>query len=568
MKTRALLILSASLFLSQPLHAAPEPAQSGLVKSKTATQKVLEKVGLAKSGPEFRQRVRELRANSSVLEQQSADVHASEVIAWGKTNGNYYAMSDLHMGLGRTVSEVDKTTGKPTGKHDYDITAADDRQEDFTRPKAFAAKIKEIAGKPGRNTLVLQGDIFDILEHANPDAGLETTTRKGKDGKDKVVVGVKDVLTQIINGHQLEFKTLANAVVTDGLRVLYSRGNHDVRLLEPGVREHMIAQIVKIADLSAEDAKVFQSRVAFTGHMTPLGTFEKMFGYHDEHKDPTNGWRNPANPYSTAANGTRAIPWTLGDHVAGRGGPWNETENNDPDADNRADSSSKAVIHQLLISDKFDDRHQIGKFLWHISKGKVDRTPEQLTAERLDDRKVLRSWVERTGFDKTMNAGLAEPDSKVRPGDQKSPQQYAKLLETLYHNMPKPVHERMTARLHTVNLIKMVFGGTAKSVKDGEMAEAQFLKTLAETFPEQQTLYTSGGHDHAERNRFMRKGERTLTFDDTGTWTRVNGEDRLNVLEYHTDETGHMAKPVMTRASNLEPEPRVFEEKVKVEGWQ
>jgi hypothetical protein len=581
--------------LALAISLAPGPAMSaegpGLVPKKTFLEKVATKVGLKKSNLQLRREVRALRVKAGrggdtlmdpkvalaklkeQLKLEAADPHAAEVLQFSARNGNIASASDLHIGFGRTFQPVDQN-GNPVGPREYaGVNAANQRQEDMMLPESLAGAITNFSKRPGNNTLEFGGDLLDFLEHVNPEDGLEKA---------------KEACTTMIVGHTDEFKALAEAVVHNGLRVTYHRGNHDIKLAVPEIREYMIAEILRIGGIEDEQQKqTFRARVAYTGHMTPRvirvdGTSQARLFYHDEIKDPSNSLRNQANSFSYTKDGQRVIPATIGDRVVRD--VYVATETKNPDADNTAVPASKAVAHELLSGKR--GRVELAKWLWDVSRTKVDLSDAQQLADRLDDRRVLRYWVERTGFDKMMNESLP-------PGEKpKTARQYAKMLESVYAQMPKPIHERMDSRLpgwagHARNVLKMVFGEAAKATKEGELAEPKFLDALAETFKWIDNLTEQGGHDHAQRQRDLVRVEsdgrrRELHFVDTSNFgPRVNGEDRTDFTFLKTDPQGRMYSVVVdaegreTRLSrpSRQAQPkldtnRVFEEEHPVERWE
>ena len=350
-------------------------------------------------GQKVRQEARALRgANPNlkqVLAEQAADPHIAKVLAHSAKNGNYYVVSDLHFGIGKA---------HPNG--------AFDRQEDFTRGDVWQKTLDHISRQKGNNTLVIGGDGLDLLEHVNPEDGLDK---------------VGDAIGQMVKGHTAEWKALAKAVVHDGLRVVYLRGNHDIRLLDAtgvahggaSIRQRFIEEIMNAGELTPTERDVFQSRVAFAGHAAPLGKFGEMMVYHGEQQDPTNSWRSPANPYSYGKDGTRAIPRTLGDQIVRR--EWVNTETANPDGDNTTESAM-GVVAKRILTDPKANMHAL-QLLWAVSKHKGDSGPSQRLAERIDDRATLQEWAKRTGFDQMQNTTL---DGKTR---NLSSRTYAKQLE-------------------------------------------------------------------------------------------------------------------------------------------
>jgi metallophosphoesterase superfamily enzyme len=497
-----------------------------------------------------RDQVRTLRGKTpeleSVLKSQAADAHIGKVLDHSKQNGNYYIVSDLHIGLGKT---------RPNG--------AFDRQDDFTRPDVFVKTLQHISHQPGNNTLVIGGDFLDILEHVAPEQDIGH---------------VNDAISQMVKGHEVEFKAMAKAVVNDNLHVVYIRGNHDIRLVDSSelvakkttVRDHFIGEVAKVAGLNETETNAFKERIGFAGHLAPLGKFGEMLVFHGEQQDPTNSWRNPANPYSYKANGERVIERNIGDGVVQE--EWRATEMNDPDADNRAqsaanaeNSSTMAVTHNL-ITNPSSQAHAL-KFFVEASRRRVTTSEGQELAERIDDRHTLKDWADQTGFANMMNMPLKEGEA---PRHLTGPQ-IARTLDEIYRQMPTPIHEQMTSPLHTVNAARIVLGGGKRTLEEAAKAEPKFLQLLTEKLPN--VRYVVWGHDHKERIRVGQiEGKGKTGFLDSSTWTKIDGEDRMNVIVAHTDATGHMKDdPELLRVNQAngvpELQPRAFEERNNVANW-
>jgi UDP-2,3-diacylglucosamine pyrophosphatase LpxH len=476
-----------------------------------------------------------------VLRAQVADSHVSTVLGHSQKNGNYYIVSDLHMGIGKAAQG-----------------GAFDRQEDFTRPEVFVKTLDYLTHQPGNNTLVVGGDFLDLLEHIDSSDSNEV---------------LKKTITQMVKGHEVEFKALAKAVVKDELRIVYLRGNHDIRLADAAdlaqskasVRQHFLGEIARIAGLSESEIQTFNQRVAFAGHMAPLGKFGEMLVFHGEQSDPTNTWRSPVNPYSYTAAGERVIPDPLGNRVVRD--MWIQVEKDNPNADNTTESSAKSLAHDLLRNPK--SRLGAAKFLWDVSHRRVETSPSQQLAERLDDRRALRAWAEQTGFADMMNAPLSDGAAPRK----RSAAEYARTLESIYRQMPTPIHEQMTSPLHTLNAARMVLGGGEKALDAAHSAEPKFLELLTSKLPN--VRYVVSGHDHKERLRVGNvPGKGKVGFLDSGTWTRAGGEDRLNVVVAHTDAGGRIKDDAdLFRVNQATGAPefshRGFEEKDNVvEGWE
>jgi hypothetical protein len=462
------------------------------------------------------------------LKAQAADEHIADVLHHSERNGAYYIVSDLHMGFGS------KRSSGPF-----------DRQEDFTRPDAFVKMLGHISSQPEKSTLVIAGDWLDILEHVSPGQGLGD---------------VKTAISQIVKGHETEFKALADAVVNKDLRVVYVRGNHDVRLTDASeitsggttMRGYFLGEVAKISGLSPDQTKTFMSRVAYAGHMAPLGKRGELLVMHGNETDPTNEWRSPQNPFSVKADGSRQIDPNVGDRVVRD--IYVGAERDDPNADNQIQSSARAVAHEVLLHKSL--KLGTAKLLHDISAERGTRSPAQALAERLDDRDALRAWVRQTGFDKM--AGMTE-------------QETVHALETVYReSVPTPVHEHMTSRSHVINALRQIMR-TRKTKAEIEEAEPRLLEALTTLLPN--ARYVTVGHDHKERSRVGTvEGRGNVGLWDTNTWTKTKGEDQLGIVVAHTDGEGRIAgDPQALRVNPATGRPefptRAFEEEKKVPNW-
>jgi hypothetical protein len=446
------------------------------------------------------------------LKAQAADEHIGDVLRHSERNGTYYIVSDLHMGFGRE---------RPAGPLN--------RQEDFTRPDAFIKMLGHITSQPKNSTLVIAGDWLDILEHVSPSQGLGD---------------VRAAISQIVKGHGPEFRALADAVVNKNLNVVYVRGNHDIRLTDASeitsggatMRGYFLGEVAKAADLSPEQTKTFMSRVAYAGHMAPLGKRGELLVMHGNETDPANEWRSPQNPYSVGADGSRRIESNVGDRVVRD--LFVNIELDDPNVDNRVQSSAREVAHDVLLNNNLKPRTM--KLLHDVSAERGTRSPAQALAERLDDRAALRAWVRQTGFDKM--AGMTE-------------QQTVHALEAVYReSVPTPIHERMTSRSHFINAVRQMFRAH-KTKAEIEEAEPHLLEALTTLLPN--ARYVTVGHDHKERSRVGNvEGKGDVGLWDTNTWTKTKGEDQLGVVVAHTDADGHITH--MDRDGNLVGGPEAF----------
>jgi len=158
---------------------------------------------------------------------------------------NILVVSDLHLTKGR-----DPTTGKTS------------RLEDFFRDDAFARflryheAIKDQPRFDGRPwLLILNGDIFDFLQVVSlPQDGRLLEVIKGGDdasgltdherayGLGTTALECEWKLKQIARGHQRFFAALGSFVAR-GNQIAVVRGNHDVELHWPEVRDRFVVEV-------------------------------------------------------------------------------------------------------------------------------------------------------------------------------------------------------------------------------------------------------------------------------------------------------------------------------------
>ncbi len=375
-----------------------------------------------------------------------------------------------------------------------------------------------IGKQAGNNTLVLGGDFLDILEHVDPKADLPE---------------LKRAISNIVAGHAKEFTAMASAVVKDGLHVVYLRGNHDIRLVDASeladkkttVRAHFISEVVKAAGLTEAEVAIFNDRVAFGGHMAPLGKYGEMLVTHGEANDSTNSWGSQVDPFSTRTDGSRVIKDNFGDNVVTR--MWNRIERKRGGTDNGVGSATKKVAFNILTNPRM--WATAARLLWHMSSSRFETSPAQDLAERIEARRALLHWVVQSGFSEMMNQSLVDKGETPL-----SPQAYTKRLEQVYLQLPRPLQERMNANTRVGNFAKLVVGAL-KVGKDTMKGELKYLDLMTAALPN--ARYFVSGHDHEERIRTGSvKGG--VAFIDSGTWTKIAGEWRLNVVVAHTDADG------------------------------
>jgi hypothetical protein len=469
---------------------------------------------------------------SQILRLQAADPHARDVIGHSFVNGNYYGINDTHFGLGR-----------------IDDKAAFHRREQFRRGDVFVKFLDHISTRPGNNTLLIAGDWLDLLRHINADSAPET---------------IRKLISEIVEGHRREFTALVRAVVDHGLRVLFIRGNHDVLLVDPAYRTHLMSEIVRVAGARDGAATTFRARVAFVGDKVPLGQYGEGLVVHGDERDPTNNWRSPLNPYDGARNVQQNMGWVVVKELM------REFEDKHPVGADPSQKSATALTHELLRSSwNPKTRWQLAQVLRTLGSYKGGASDAETTVARQDDAEALRAWVEQSGFADVMNRSL---DPK-QPARELSVDEWARRLESVYAKLPTPVHERMTSHMRYWNLAKMMLGGARSVARERKSSEPIFLSLLTnpELFPNLRYVYS--GHDHKERLRVgFVPGKGEARFVDGGSWTPFYGQDRLNVTQFRTDEQGRLHFVGLGRVDQETGAPTLrhnaSEELLDVDGWQ
>lgn len=150
-----------------------------------------------------------------------------------------YVLSDLHLG-----------EGKPRGRHRWAPT------EDFFHDEALARFLDKVkadhADDPTRATLVLNGDVFDFLTVTSfPDdeeaalRGFEVSPSERKFGLNPTEAKSVYKLEVIARGHPAFFEALSRFVAA-GHRVEMTRGNHDLEIFFPAVRQKVLDLLARV----------------------------------------------------------------------------------------------------------------------------------------------------------------------------------------------------------------------------------------------------------------------------------------------------------------------------------
>ena len=424
-----------------------------------------------------------------VLSNQGADSHVAKVMKHSEANGEYHIVSDLHWGHGKTND----------GKWDA--------REDFRKGQTFGKFVSQISKSKRGVSLVVGGDWLELMEHVNANASHKE---------------VKKAITEIVEGHQVETKALAKGIVKNDLRLIYLAGNHDVHLVDAKVRSHLVSELARVGGVRKADRARFNERVAYSGHGAVLGRYGEGMVVHGHAQDSANNWRSVVNPY----NAKRQLQGNLGWSIVAR--VYRAVEAGSPDIDNVGKSSTKSVAMKVLTS----PRHFVSaaKVVWELLGGTKHYGRGGNASEKMDDRVAMRAWESRTGFAKMMNSPI--PGAPVSKGTN-----YARVIEDIYQGAPNPMHERMKTPSRMVNFIASI--ATAwKTSRDVKNAEPNMLSRMTSELPN--VRYVVWGHNHKEAvvNGSSQKGE--LGHYNTGTWTKVDSQWRLNVVSGHTNAEGRL----------------------------
>lgn len=465
-----------------------------------------------------------------VLADQAADPHLKSVMAHSERDGRYVIVSDLHWGLGRQRrGPQDRTADANNGPFHA--------QEDSRRGDVFAKMVDRASRQPKNTTMVIAGDWIDLMEHVNEDSSMEQ---------------VKRAVDTICQGHAQEIKAMADAIVNRGMRVIYVRGNHDIHLVDPRVRKMLIGAMAETAGLDGEQRELLEKRVAWSGHAALLGARGEGIVLHGDGHDAFNTWRSRVNPY----DGNRNLQSNFGWEVVK---VYRLTERDDPLADNTLRSTGKLMLKRLKTWTK------LPRFLWRVLSGPASGALRE--AELADDRLAMRYWVERSGFADKMNDPIAGA-----PGEAQGIDGWARTMEGIYAKAPRAMRERMTSRFPLLNLAKMLIpfvGGVSKLRREVENADSKMLSELVKL---PNVRFVGWGHSHKEAAALGEAAKGPLEHFNSGSWTKVHGEWKLNVVLGETDGDGRLSMSGLFRTNPVTGEPNLPHEASSrghelIDGW-
>ena len=414
-----------------------------------------------------------------VLADQAADAHVAEVTAFSRRGGRYLVVSDLHWGRGRTLR------GWWPG-------------EDFRQDEAFVNFVKTAAADPRPTTLILNGDWLELIRHVDYDTPIGE---------------VEQHVQRIVRGHEREVRALTDAVANRGLRVLYTRGNHDVTLVDPRVREILLAEMIRVGGLVGSGADRFRRRFAWSGHAVVIGGSGEGLVFHGDLMDSINNWRSPVNPY----DGHRKLEPNLGWQIV-------STLLRPIQLLDRAMTEREKVVAVFkYIRRTVDSRSAAGLLLRALIPLPRRNEGERLAAQD-DDRLAMRAWLERTGV---------------------GGEEWARAFEKVVDRSPEPILDRLRSSKWGIN-VGRVFAGFIASMFTGSRRDRLLIDRLGEL---PNVRYAIWGHSHLETTlsrSHPTKG--TVQYVGSGTWTRMDKGWPLDVVVATTDEGGALTLDGLHRA--------------------
>jgi UDP-2,3-diacylglucosamine pyrophosphatase LpxH len=433
---------------------------------------------------------RRFAGRTEVLAAQAADPHVAEVTRYSERGGRYLILSDLHWGRGRT------RRGWWPG-------------EDFRQDEAFVRFIGNAAADPRPTTLILNGDWLELIRHVDYDSS---------DAE------VRRIVEDIVRGHQREVRALTRAVAHRGLRVLYTRGNHDVPLVDPRVRAILMDEMIRVGRLDAGAADRFRKRVAWSGHAAALGAYAEGLVFHGDLMDPINNWRSPVNPY----DGHRQLEANLGWQIV-------STLLRPIDLLERAMTEREKIkgVYRY-VRRTVNSKSAAGLLLRALIPIPRRDAGERLAAQD-DDQVALRAWVERSGV--AERAGRALPGETVATAGV-SDEDWARGFERVVARSPEPILDRLRSGKWGLNVGRVIFG-FLKSMLNGSKRDRQLVDRLGEL---PRLRFAIWGHTHLEATLTRPHPTRgTMQYVSSGTWTRTDGGWPLDVVVATTDGDGRLA---------------------------
>jgi UDP-2,3-diacylglucosamine pyrophosphatase LpxH len=422
---------------------------------------------------------RQFADRERVLADQAADAHVAEVTAFSRRGGRYLVVSDLHWGRGRTLR------GWWPG-------------EDFRQDEAFVNFVTTAAADSRPTTLILNGDWLELIRHVDYDTPIREVERH---------------VQRIVRGHEREVRALTDAVANRGLRVLYTRGNHDVTLVDPRVRQILMAEMIRVGGLVGSGADRFRQRFAWSGHAAVIGASGEGLVFHGDLMDSINNWRSPVNPY----DGYRKLEPNLGWQIV-------STLLRPIQLLDRAMTEREKVTAVFkYLRRTVDSRSAAGLLLRALIPIPRSNEGERLAAQD-DDRVAMRAWLERTGV---------------------GGEEWARAFEKVVDRSPEPILDRLRSNKWGIN-VGRVFAGFIASMFTGSRRERLLVDRLGEL---PNVRYAIWGHTHQETTLSRphpTKG--AVQYVGSGTWTRMDKGWPLDVVVATTDGDGALKLDGLHRA--------------------
>lgn len=235
-------------------------------------------------------------------------------------------VSDLHLGAGETLAGEENPL------------------EDFHSDEKFAKFLEwKTSQRQGPLELLIMGDAFDFpqvlpdIGKACEDPALGTTENESLSR-----------FELIIQGHDTFFKALRE-FLSAGHIVRVLRGNHDIDLIWPSVRNKLRNEIGGGDNLIIEDDYIFR--------------FNGLYCEHGNQYSAENAFSNPANPVKEDSNGTRRLERCWGTYFMDV--LYNDIETRFPIIDNIAGDQ---MIQGCLMAIKSAKVHFTGKMIGRMLK--------------------------------------------------------------------------------------------------------------------------------------------------------------------------------------------------------
>jgi hypothetical protein len=177
----------------------------------------------------------------------------------------------------------------------------------------------------------------------------------------------------------------------------------------------------------------------------------------------------------------------------------------------------------------------------------------------------MRQWVDRTSFAEKMAQSL---DGAPREGWTTG--RWAKELEAIYAALPPPLQEHIGSRFRVWNMLRLLVAARP-AIANRPAGGRQMIGQLTERLPN--VRYVLWGHTHGEELAAGKREDRgDVGYMNTGSWTQVNGEWRLNIAIGTTDSSGRLRMEGLYRTDPRTGRPdeatQVEAEKMKIPGWK